>query len=157
MYKEERCIVSRTSAPWWKTQFMWTVPLSLFVEEKVLLFPISGEYFPWDRAMSTASWSFSSCPIFFNLCLKVRGTSPWVELSGMFCVLKYLLYALEDTHISSLLILNPWLFQWLGIIKSTNQTIGLLSLQANVICSFSQIYVPVDLINPLKENGWARH
>lgn len=135
MHREERCNVSRTSASWWKTLPVYAV--SSFEsnhKEKVLLFPFEGNT-PLAIKHLVAFWLF----LVLNLCLKVKGT-----FLGFPCVLKYLLYALEDSHITSLLILASLPFQWLGIIKSRNEATGLFSLESDVICSFSQIHVPVD-------------
>lgn len=119
------------------SQFMQLVPLSLFIRKRFYFFPSQG-----NNSLGIEQWvphlvPFHLVLFFFNLCLKVRGTFLGVELSGIFCVLKYLLYPLENTSIPSLLIFNSLLFQWLGIIKNRNQTIDLFSLEANVICNFS--------------------
>lgn len=121
-------------------QFTQLVPLSLFIRKRFYFFPSQGS-----TSLGIKQWAWRLVPwhlvLFFSLCIKVRGTFLGVELSVFFCVLQYLLYPLEDTHMSSLLGLDSLLFQWLGIIKSRNQTIGSSSLEANLICSFSQIHV----------------
>lgn len=145
-HREQSFIVSGISVPWWKTfQIMWIVSQSLFIR-KQFYFSHLGEYCSWAGSVSNAFYFFSSWPFFFNLCIKSRGTFLQAVLSFFFSVLKTS-STTEGIHISSFLVWDFFFSEWLGILKSRNQTKGAFSLEANAICIFSRIHVLVDLVS----------
>lgn len=84
-------------------QFMYLVPLSLFIRKKFYFFPSQG-----NTSLGIEQWALHLVPVhlvlfyFANLCLKVSGTLLEVELSAFLCVLQNFLYSLEDTYPSCL-------------------------------------------------------